>query len=197
MPSALGYGLMGAAQGALQGAYQVHQNEMQRQESERLLAARAAQAQAIAEIEAKYASAKDERDHVQAKELATLKDTNADERMKAQEASRDKRESERNAARIEAAKVRASTPRGEGTKPKQQLFTNDEGEQKWIAPGEDIPAGFYRAPSSGKPKVSDKPKPAAAAAKPDPNAPPMEGARKAPDGNWYVQQNGKWFKVEP
>jgi len=26
--------------------------------------------------------------------------------------------------------------------------------------------------------------------------PPMEGARRAPDGNWYVQQNGKWMKVE-
>lgn len=28
-------------------------------------------------------------------------------------------------------------------------------------------------------------------------APPVEGARQAPDGNWYVQQNGRWFRVEP
>lgn len=26
--------------------------------------------------------------------------------------------------------------------------------------------------------------------------PPMEGAQKAPDGNWYVQQDGKWFRVD-
>lgn len=27
-------------------------------------------------------------------------------------------------------------------------------------------------------------------------APPVAGARQAADGNWYVQQNGKWFKVQ-
>lgn len=27
-------------------------------------------------------------------------------------------------------------------------------------------------------------------------APPVAGARQAPDGNWYVQQDGKWFKVQ-
>lgn len=27
--------------------------------------------------------------------------------------------------------------------------------------------------------------------------PPVEGARRAPDGFWYVQQNGQTFKVEP
>jgi len=26
--------------------------------------------------------------------------------------------------------------------------------------------------------------------------PPLEGARRAPDGNWYIQRNGKTFKVE-
>lgn len=28
------------------------------------------------------------------------------------------------------------------------------------------------------------------------DSPPVPGARKAPDGNWYVQQNGQTFKVE-
>lgn len=28
------------------------------------------------------------------------------------------------------------------------------------------------------------------------DAPPVEGARKAPDGNWYVQRDGQYFKVE-
>lgn len=27
-------------------------------------------------------------------------------------------------------------------------------------------------------------------------APPMQGARQAPDGNWYVQQNGKYYRVD-
>jgi len=28
-------------------------------------------------------------------------------------------------------------------------------------------------------------------------APPVEGARKAPDGKWYVQRDGQWYLVEP
>ncbi len=32
--------------------------------------------------------------------------------------------------------------------------------------------------------------------KPDSESPPVAGAKKAEDGNWYVQKNGKWFKVE-
>jgi hypothetical protein len=27
-------------------------------------------------------------------------------------------------------------------------------------------------------------------------SPPVQGARQAPDGNWYVQQNGKYFRVD-
>ena len=27
------------------------------------------------------------------------------------------------------------------------------------------------------------------------DAPPVQGAQKAPDGNWYVQKDGKWFRV--
>jgi len=27
-------------------------------------------------------------------------------------------------------------------------------------------------------------------------SPPMQGARQAPDGQWYIQQNGKWFRVD-
>lgn len=29
-----------------------------------------------------------------------------------------------------------------------------------------------------------------------PEKPPMDGARKAPDGLWYVQKDGKWFRVK-
>jgi hypothetical protein len=28
-------------------------------------------------------------------------------------------------------------------------------------------------------------------------APPVPGARQGKDGNWYVEQNGKFFRVEP
>jgi hypothetical protein len=28
------------------------------------------------------------------------------------------------------------------------------------------------------------------------DSPPVEGARRAGDGNWYVQKNGKWYRVE-
>lgn len=31
---------------------------------------------------------------------------------------------------------------------------------------------------------------------PNAEAPPVPGARKAPDGKWYVQQGGEWFEVE-
>jgi hypothetical protein len=31
---------------------------------------------------------------------------------------------------------------------------------------------------------------------PDVNEPPMAGAKKAADGNWYVEKNGKFFRVE-
>lgn len=31
--------------------------------------------------------------------------------------------------------------------------------------------------------------------KPDAESPPVAGAKKAPDGFWYVQKDGKWFKV--
>lgn len=29
-----------------------------------------------------------------------------------------------------------------------------------------------------------------------PSAPPLQGARQAPDGNWYIQRDGKYFRVD-
>ncbi len=40
------------------------------------------------------------------------------------------------------------------------------------------------------------PQPPAGAAPSNGAQPPMPGARQAPDGNFYIQQNGKWFRVE-
>lgn len=38
--------------------------------------------------------------------------------------------------------------------------------------------------------------PNTAPAQPAAQQPPVPGARQAQDGNWYVQQNGQWFRVE-
>jgi len=38
--------------------------------------------------------------------------------------------------------------------------------------------------------------PAAAAPPPAEEKPPMDGARKARDGNWYIQKDGKYFRVD-
>lgn len=45
---------------------------------------------------------------------------------------------------------------------------------------------------SESPATAAAPSPGA----PAPEKPPVEGARKAPDGNWYVQKDGKYFRVE-
>jgi hypothetical protein len=43
--------------------------------------------------------------------------------------------------------------------------------------------------------VFHEPKAAAAPAAPSGEAPPIAGARKAPDGNWYVEKDGKFYPV--
>jgi hypothetical protein len=40
------------------------------------------------------------------------------------------------------------------------------------------------------------PAPSQTGGKQSPNAAPMEGARQAKDGNWYVQRNGQYFRVD-
>lgn len=54
--------------------------------------------------------------------------------------------------------------------------------------------GFYRqleSYSNANPLFAEADKQGAGQA-----APPVQGARQAPDGNWYVQQNGKYFRVD-
>ena len=43
--------------------------------------------------------------------------------------------------------------------------------------------------------ISDGGAPAAPAAPGGGEAPPVDGARKAPDGNWYLERDGKYYKV--
>lgn len=54
--------------------------------------------------------------------------------------------------------------------------------------------GFYRKLSDYADKNPLFPEASQASSKQA--APPMQGARQAPDGNWYVQQNGKYFRVD-
>jgi hypothetical protein len=49
------------------------------------------------------------------------------------------------------------------------------------ATGQEVPFGQEQAPAA--PQGSG-------------DQPPVAGAKKAPDGKWYVQQNGKWFRVD-
>jgi hypothetical protein len=198
MPSALGYGLMGAAMGGLKGAHDLWQQEQVAAQTQRLEAARRLEAQQLAEIEAKFANAKDEKDHEQAKELEGIK-AGGREKLEAEKiAAADKRAAEANASREKAAAIRASRPRGSGTPPAKKLFEDkSSGKQVWLGEDEEIPEGYFRVSARSAPPKSEPAKPASAAAKPDPNAPPVPGAKKAPDGLWYVQQDNKWFKVEP
>lgn len=55
----------------------------------------------------------------------------------------------------------------------------------------DVAAKAADARVTGGKAGSDAPAPKAKT-----DAPPVAGATKAPDGNWYIQKNGKWFKVE-
>lgn len=54
----------------------------------------------------------------------------------------------------------------------------------------------YRERQGGK-AAEDRPAAQPAAAAPVDDEPPLPGARKASDGNWYVQKNGQYFKVDP
>jgi hypothetical protein len=115
MPSALGYGLMGAAMGGLQGAHQAWQQEQQNIQTERLLAARRLEAQELAKIEAQYKAAKDEKDHEQALELEGVKAGNREKIEGEKISAADRRAAENNASRERSAAVRASS--GSAAKP--------------------------------------------------------------------------------
>lgn len=179
MGNALRMGLAGGLMGAMQGMHQKVQEEEYQLRTERALAAKAAMEERILAIKAEYDNAKGEQEHGRAKELKGMELDAADSRARETQAAADKRTSETNASRERAAAIRASAPRGEGTKPKQQLFTDDNGKQMWIAPGDDIPEGFYRAPTSGKPKSSKPATTAPSAPAQDENAMILERARKA------------------
>lgn len=66
--------------------------------------------------------------------------------------------------------------------------------QNYVKQNGRLNEGFYReleAFSNANPLF-----PEANSSQPGQSAPPMQGARQAPDGNWYVQQNGKFYRVD-
>lgn len=153
---ALAKGLMGAAQGALKGAHAIWENNMTEARTERLLRARGLEAASLKEIEAEYDKIRDERDFEQEKVLKEKEILATNARAEATLESADRRAGDANATRIRAAEITASRPSGSGTPSKPQLFANkDTGEQRWITPGDEIPEGFFRAPTSGAPKDPD------------------------------------------
>jgi hypothetical protein len=185
--SALGKGLMGAAMGGLQGAHTAWQQEQQNIQTERLLAARRLEAQQLAEIQAKFANAKDERDHEQTLEVEGVRSSARAEADQGREEARDRRAREsaeaadkRNRDRIEAANNR---PRGSSTPPAKQLFESKKtGEQVWIGQDDEIPPDHFRVsarskpPGPGTPSASAPPKSATPA---DPNEALLKQARDA------------------
>lgn len=62
--------------------------------------------------------------------------------------------------------------------------------------------GTYFRPGAGGQQTAPQPQAPIGPVGPEPPqraqaAPPMDGARQAPDGNWYVQRGDRFFKVEP
>lgn len=193
---ALAGGLMGFGQGKLQ---QIEKEEAELK-SQRALQAQMAMQERVAQIRAEYAGKKDERDHEQARELKGMEVEAADKRAAATIAAADKRSQESNASRERAATTRANRPSGSGTPPKASLFYNeDTGEQRWVTPGEDIPPGFFRAPASGKPKPSQKPRETAPAAQPGSSqSNPLDAtttSTRPPSGTWVKLPSGAVVQV--
>lgn len=76
---------------------------------------------------------------------------------------------------------------------------------QWYPVGTGLPAGVepvtgFGATNLGRRGTSDSASPLSRRGATSGRATevaPMPGARKAPDGKWYVQQNGQWFQVGP
>ncbi len=213
MGNALRAGLAGGLMGAMQGAHQMWEGEQRRIETDRLMKAKALEDARLAEI----AAGKDALKHERSIELEDVKAVNrgalkereisaADKRAEAALKSAEKRASESvaasdrragtsAAARVKAAEISVNKPKGEGTKAKSQLFANEAGEQVWVAPGEDIPAGFYRAPASGKPKVSQTAAMPAPGASRDNPVDAQATTARPPSGTWVRLPSGSVVQV--
>lgn len=67
-----------------------------------------------------------------------------------------------------------------------------------VMKGEDVPSKPYPWQQSATPDQSPTPLSSVTrptVTMPDANTPPVPGARRAPDGKWYVQKDGKYFMV--
>lgn len=216
MPSALGYGLMGAAQGALQGlgqAWQTTQNEIKTQ---RLMAAEQLKAQQLAQIQAQYKNAELERKHENALELEGVKAKGRGALEADRQAAADRRAELDATSRERAASIRANRPSGKSSSPKPGVARLPDNSGWGYA---DLETGEFRTDAEGnylvaptptgernKPAVA-KPAPSATAepSGPEPifvppptkGSPPIgpsqyaEGTRlRGPGGKLYIVRNG-------
>jgi hypothetical protein len=128
----------------------------------------------------------------------------AEKRAQATQDAANARADKSNETRLAAANISANRPRGEGSKPRPSYRTAelpdgsgwgyvdlDTGEFRKTSDG-----GFVKAAPPYRERAGASQKTDAKPATPKAEEPPMAGAQKAPDGFWYVQQNGKWFKVD-
>lgn len=214
MPSALAYGLMGAAKGALQGLKQQNDQDVQDARMDRLMQARALEAQQLEAMKAQYQSANNlqriQQQFGADAALQTQKETADSAKTQAQIGSaqqiaeaRDKtalRSAQTSAgARISAAnisanataKARQPTPLGDA------LYQNKDGSYVVVKSGDTPPANSTPIQSGSSFGAAQFVMPAGLLgglgaptppSTPAPSAtpPPAPGARQAPDGNWYV-----------
>jgi hypothetical protein len=81
------------------------------------------------------------------------------------------------------------------SRAQQALIENEKALSIWVA-GAQQPGQAQGGVPVGTPSQADQPTQQPAAAPQAQEQPPMAGAEKAPDGNWYVQKNGQYFRVE-
>jgi len=154
MNRALGYGLMGAAQGLLQGLQVQHQQDQEDIRTEKLLRAKAMEQQTLEQMKAQYQSqanyekimlefqTKSALQDQSAKSAAALEDKKQgfDSQQKALDrASEEKRTGMSSSATLDAAKLRASSnnqPPARG----EQIWQLPDGTNKLVKPDEAPPA---------------------------------------------------------
>lgn len=153
MNRALGYGLMGAAQGFLTGLGQEWQQNQEDIRSQKLLAAKAQEQMALESLKAQFQSAQNlqkiqaqleadtQLEGVKSKDQQTLqaqKDESEDARAAANRTSEEKRTGISAGATIQAAQIRSDAeskpkPRGE------QIWQTPDGKNVLVQPGETPP----------------------------------------------------------
>lgn len=172
--SALAYGLMGFASGALQGLHDEWQQNQQDIRTAALLKAKMQEEQQLARMKATYDSALNLQ-KIQAQLTANLQQDSANnaaksdqqiqkEQADAQQGALDRASREKTAgmsagASIEAAKIRASADQATGVKPRLVAVKGKDGaiSVQAVQPGDSLPAGSQFMNFNGDPQFAPLP----------------------------------------